>query len=345
MTSRGGEIVAGQTQTYELSVTATGRASDVNVSLDLFHSQTSDLDVFLIAPDGTSVELLTAGGAGGENLLGTTLDDEAAQPISAGSGPFNGRFRPEGNLSDLDGKNVTGTWTLQVTNDPSSGDVGFLDDWSLALDLIPESNGNLNYDSLIDAKDIDLLYAKIGSTDLAFDLTGDDMVDQDDVDELVLNIMNRRYGDADLDADVDIVDFNAAALHFDPLDQNPFNGWTQGNFDGDRDVDISDIMRLVRNFAPLGYASPRGATLAVTPVVQSQPRADGATIVTPLHDTQEEIESADGSSAREQGANPRSETNRHSLDNTSHSAGEPLFVDDYFRAAQRKHRVLTETKT
>ena len=64
-----------------------------------------------------------------------------------------------------------------------------------------------------------------------------------------------QRGDTDLDGDIDIVDFNTVAMHFDPTGQNSPHEWQQGNFDDDLDVDISDFAHIVRNFAPLGYSS------------------------------------------------------------------------------------------
>ena len=58
-------------------------------------------------------------------------------------------------------------------------------------------------------------------------------------------------GDTDLDGDVDIVDFNTVAVHYDPWGLNPGNHWAQGNFDGDDDVDITDVTTVLRHFAPI----------------------------------------------------------------------------------------------
>ena len=79
-------------------------------------------------------------------------------------------------------------------------------------------------------------------------------MDAEDVDRLVLNVMGRRFGDTDLDKDVDINDFNRFTLNYDPLGQHPFNGWARGNIDGDADVDLTDAMRVVLNFAADGYS-------------------------------------------------------------------------------------------
>ena len=61
--------------------------------------------------------------------------------------------------------------------------------------------GDFNSDLRVDADDIDLLCAEIrnGSHAGAFDLTGDGLVDVMDMDEMVLNILNTFYGDANLD--------------------------------------------------------------------------------------------------------------------------------------------------
>ena len=72
------------------------------------------------------------------------------------------------------------------------------------------------------------------------------------------NIIGRRYGDADLDQDVDIGDFNSVAVNYDPLDNELFHGWRDGNFDGDDDVDFTDAMRVVLNYAADGYATVVG---------------------------------------------------------------------------------------
>ncbi len=106
--------------------------SAVNVRLDITHSYDGDLDAFLIAPDGTRIELFTDVGGSGNNFTGTILDDDATTLISSGQAPFTGRFRPESSLSQLTGRNAAGTWTLEVVDD-SSGDRGQLNSWGLQI--------------------------------------------------------------------------------------------------------------------------------------------------------------------------------------------------------------------
>ncbi|MGD8396558.1 MAG: proprotein convertase P-domain-containing protein, partial [Candidatus Eiseniibacteriota bacterium] len=105
---------------------------DVDVGLEIEHTYDGDLDIFLIGPDGTRVELTSDNGGTGENFVGTIFDDEAPLSITAGSAPFTGRFRPEGSLATLDGLSSSGDWTLEVTDDAGI-DQGQLLGWTLIL--------------------------------------------------------------------------------------------------------------------------------------------------------------------------------------------------------------------
>jgi subtilisin-like proprotein convertase family protein len=109
-----------------------GAILDVDVNLDISHTYESDLKVFLVAPGGTRVELFTTVGTSDDNFTDTTLDDGATTPITEGWSPFTGRFRPEGRLSDLNGLDPNGTWTLEV-EDTEVNDAGALNSWSLNI--------------------------------------------------------------------------------------------------------------------------------------------------------------------------------------------------------------------
>jgi hypothetical protein len=114
-----------------------GLLVDVDATLTIQHTYDGDLDVYLVSPLGSRIELFTDIGGSGDNFLGTILSDTAPDaagaaptPITAGTAPFTGRFRPEGFLSALEGENPNGSWTLEVTDD-AGGDVGSLISWSL----------------------------------------------------------------------------------------------------------------------------------------------------------------------------------------------------------------------
>ena len=129
------EIPGRGTKTSTLTVTDSGLISDLDVKLTIMHPYDADLDVYLIAPDGTRVELFTDVGASQENFIDTILDNEAVESITDGREPFTGSYRPEGNLAKLYGKEAGGTWTLEVTDDWSSSRAGTLNAWSLIVTI------------------------------------------------------------------------------------------------------------------------------------------------------------------------------------------------------------------
>ena len=123
---------AGVEFTLDVPASGTNTIQDIDVTLDITHAFVSDLDVFLIAPDGTAVELFTGVGGGGENFTDTILDDQAPTAITAATPPFTGRFRPEGSLATFNTKTATGTWKLRVVDD-EFGDTGVVNRWSLTI--------------------------------------------------------------------------------------------------------------------------------------------------------------------------------------------------------------------
>lgn len=91
-----------------------GKITDVDVKLDINHTWDSDLVITLISPSGTRIPLANAVGDDGVNFKGTILDSQAGQSINNANAPFTGRFKPQGNLSALNGQNPNGKWTLEV---------------------------------------------------------------------------------------------------------------------------------------------------------------------------------------------------------------------------------------
>ncbi len=124
-----------------ISIPDVGAVSDVDVSVRLNHTFDGDLVISLIAPDGTEVTLSNRRGGGGDNFgtganscagTPTVFDDAAAAPISSGTAPFAGSFRPDQPLSALNGRPTAGTWKLRIA-DQAGLDVGTLFCWSLRI--------------------------------------------------------------------------------------------------------------------------------------------------------------------------------------------------------------------
>ncbi|MEW6758931.1 MAG: proprotein convertase P-domain-containing protein, partial [Acidobacteriota bacterium] len=127
--------------TSVLSVSDDKVILDVNVTLhSITHTYDGDLDIYLISPEGTQVELSTDNGGSGENFSETVLDDEASSSITGGTAPFTGTFRPEGSLSAFDGQSAAGDWGLKVVDDAGS-DTGTIDSWSLTFTFPSQSCG------------------------------------------------------------------------------------------------------------------------------------------------------------------------------------------------------------
>ena len=107
----------------------------VSVCLDIDHTFTADLDISLQCPNGTIINLTSDNGGGGNNYTGTCFT-AAGPPITGGNAPFTGDFSPEDPLTDLNGCDINGTWTLLISDD-SNGDTGTLNGWSMSFNNEP----------------------------------------------------------------------------------------------------------------------------------------------------------------------------------------------------------------
>ena len=108
---------------------------DIDVAIETDHSWVGDLQISITSPSGTTVELLdnwnNAGICGGcaGNGLDVVFDDESANTQGDLGNTCNnlpaadGDFQPKGSLSDFDGEDPNGNWTLTV-GDVCGGDAG-----------------------------------------------------------------------------------------------------------------------------------------------------------------------------------------------------------------------------
>ncbi|QDU71513.1 hypothetical protein [Mucisphaera calidilacus] len=226
--------------------------------------------VFLAAGDGG---LLTSadGGATWEQILADNtarvsvyVDDLGAMTIAAGT-DTGVKVSYDFGESFVD---VTGK--LPYRHFPIPGvtstnlHVGTLGNGVYTTRLEPGGNalrGDFNRDGRIDDADIDLLVLAIinrtGETiDPIFDLDGNDHVDQNDLDELVLNILQTAFGDADLNGSVNLLDLSVLASNF-----NRKAGWAGGNFSGDDKVNLLDLSLLAASYSTTNIPSPTTAAI------------------------------------------------------------------------------------
>jgi len=132
-TSPNAKINDVSTVTSSITVAASYPIVDVNVPVTITHPSDSDLSLTLVAPDGTKIPLVNAATLSGANLTGTEFDDQALSAITAGTAPYTGNFRPASPLSALIGKNTSGTWKLQVTDNVKNRLTGVLNSWGLNM--------------------------------------------------------------------------------------------------------------------------------------------------------------------------------------------------------------------
>ena len=93
-----------------------GPVGGVRIRVDLEHGWPGDLDLELLTPAGTRVQLRHADG----------------RPDATADGWYAGDLRPAGDLRRLVGEPSAGTWTLRVA-DLAAGDQGTLQGWCLEL--------------------------------------------------------------------------------------------------------------------------------------------------------------------------------------------------------------------
>lgn len=122
-----------------INITAHHIIQDLDVEINITHSNVFDLKLLLVSPSGTEIclndyalyEFFI-----GENYTDTIFDDEAELYIKQGKAPFTGRFRPKESLDIFDGEDTFGPWRLQIY-DMWDWDTGTLNSFELIIS-IPE---------------------------------------------------------------------------------------------------------------------------------------------------------------------------------------------------------------
>lgn len=106
--------------------------SDFWVTLNMTHPEIMDLQIDVIAPDGTTTPIVL-GSPSGADLGGSTFRTGAATAFADGTPPFVGEYTPAqawpAAVAVYDGD-----WTLRVTDlVPDNGNDGEVNDWSVSL--------------------------------------------------------------------------------------------------------------------------------------------------------------------------------------------------------------------
>lgn len=119
-----------------------GFVSDVNVLVDIEHPFDGQLVLTLVSPAGTRVALTNHNGGAGQNFSSTVFDDDSSNALASGAAPFEGVFRPVGDLNAFENEPLNGDWQLEVA-DEVAGESGTLLSWSLTFATLPNDEDGL----------------------------------------------------------------------------------------------------------------------------------------------------------------------------------------------------------
>lgn len=105
----------------------------IQVCLDISHTYDSDLNVYLMAPDGTTINLFSGIGGGDDNFTNTCLNQSATNSINTAVAPFTGTFKPQETLGNCNNnQNGNGVWKLRII-DTYAQDEGIVNSWSITF--------------------------------------------------------------------------------------------------------------------------------------------------------------------------------------------------------------------
>jgi cysteine-rich repeat protein len=137
----GGEIPDADQDGVASPATVSGlgrRLLHAEVAVNIEHTQADHIDLYLTAPNGQRIDLVTDIGGGNDDLYaGTVFDDDAPLPVSdvqplPDDGTAFTRVIPEGAISDFLGVDPNGVWLLTAVDD-SGGQEGEPTGWTITL--------------------------------------------------------------------------------------------------------------------------------------------------------------------------------------------------------------------
>ena len=122
-----------QTATIDYSTNNNELVHDLNVSVQIAHTWVADLTLELQSPEGTSVLLLEEEcGPNLDDMDVTFTDDGLSVNCSTAAPAISGNISPLDPLSNFNGEDPSGIWTLSVT-DSFNQDGGSIDDFSIEI--------------------------------------------------------------------------------------------------------------------------------------------------------------------------------------------------------------------
>lgn len=140
----GGAVPGTSTSQTCFSLNVTGLPTSINTSsfgltqvcIKMTHANTSEVEIVLTAPDGTTVPLTIQNP--GANYTNTCFSATAPTLIKFGTSPYSGTYLPEGFLGAVNnGQNPNGTWRICVQDRRNGAVAGTFNSWSLTFGNTP----------------------------------------------------------------------------------------------------------------------------------------------------------------------------------------------------------------
>jgi len=112
-----------------------------NITIDITHTFSGDLDISLISPAGTELVLAQDLGGGTDDAYNGTMFEDGGADISGATAPFGvGPYMAVGGTfaDTFDGESISGNWLLKVCDD-AGGDTGQVLQFSMSI-CVPPTN-------------------------------------------------------------------------------------------------------------------------------------------------------------------------------------------------------------
>jgi len=199
--SDSGTIDDNGSYSIEITPSLTGNITDLNVTVNILHEWIGDLKAQL-KHNGTEITLLNQlpdtdpteplfGTCNNNNII-AVLDDEAAESIQNQCPPVADQvYSPMESLSTFDSSDISGTWTITVS-DLESDQIGSFLGWCLIAEIGVEPepepepspnpiSGDFNGDNVVNIFDLSIYRSWFISNDTRADLNGDGKINPFDI--------------------------------------------------------------------------------------------------------------------------------------------------------------------
>ena len=104
-----------------------------SVCFSLRHQNLKELEVNLVSPSGTRLQLIGENDLIGQVIENVCFSSNASASITTAATPYKGNFIPKNNFDAFIGDIKEGFWTLEVRDVVNNTGIGFFNDWSLTF--------------------------------------------------------------------------------------------------------------------------------------------------------------------------------------------------------------------